>query len=619
MSYSRAVILFSVFLLLFSGLVAPCTAAQTPAGDTSPARVAILPFAMNTPANLNYLQNGIRDMLSSRLSWQGKVQVVDKSEADKAARGAKEISQSEAMRIGAGLKADYVLYGSITSTGQSVSIDAKMVSVSGKMEPVSFYAQTKTLDDIMPQVNLFAQQINQKVFGKPEEKAQAASAEAEAAATRNPELLLPGAIAPEGDKISYLNPNFVEVTPEGTLRQPGMWRSQDFQGGILGMDLGDVDGDGKAEAVAIQMRKLTVYKKENQGLRPVATFEGTAVDRFVWVSVVDLYHEGKAYIFLTNLRTRNSSQPLGDTARDPIDQGQDVSSYVLSVSGGKIKVVADGLPYFLNAVHFGPRGKVLIGQKQGDKYQGAFTEGIFEMQLRGNSLVPGPAVSAPKQVNVFNFAKADIKNDRLDSIIMMDNSHQLRILSTSGEQIWRGRGIWGATTNSFEAKVEDRRWNMVDLFAIPSPILIADVRNNGIPEIVLNRNTTSFDQWLPNSMKVFDRGEIVSLSWDNMGLIENWKTRELDGQVTSLRIGDLDGSGRQQLVISMVYAKDLLKLDDARSVIFSYDLNVKQGPVAKPAPDERETVPIKASTDTNTKSQSDQSGPDMSRRRSGQY
>ena len=195
MSYSRAVILFSVFLLLFSGLVAPCTAAQTPAGDTSPARVAILPFAMNTPANLNYLQSGIRDMLSSRLSWQGKVQVVDKSEADKAARGAKEISQSEAMRIGAGLKADYVLYGSITSTGQSVSIDAKMVSVSGKMEPVSFYAQTKTLDDIMPQVNLFAQQINQKIFGKPEENPQAASAEAEALATRNPELLLKDAAA----------------------------------------------------------------------------------------------------------------------------------------------------------------------------------------------------------------------------------------------------------------------------------------------------------------------------------------------------------------------------------------------------------------------------------------
>ena len=79
----KSVTLFALFLL-FSGCVAPCMAA--PPGETGPVKVAILPFTMNTPANLNYLQSGIRDMLASRLSWQGKVQVVDKSETDKAAR-----------------------------------------------------------------------------------------------------------------------------------------------------------------------------------------------------------------------------------------------------------------------------------------------------------------------------------------------------------------------------------------------------------------------------------------------------------------------------------------------------------------------------------------------------
>jgi hypothetical protein len=57
----------------------------------------------------------------------------------------------------------------------------------------------------MPQINLFAQQVNQKVFGKPEEKTQAASAEAQAEAdvlaTRNPEMLLQGATG-GGDKVS---------------------------------------------------------------------------------------------------------------------------------------------------------------------------------------------------------------------------------------------------------------------------------------------------------------------------------------------------------------------------------------------------------------------------------
>ncbi len=79
------------------------------AGEAGSTRVAILPFAMNTPASINYLQSGLRDMLSSRLLRQGKVEVVDKSEIDSAAKGTKEISQNEALRIGAALKADYVL------------------------------------------------------------------------------------------------------------------------------------------------------------------------------------------------------------------------------------------------------------------------------------------------------------------------------------------------------------------------------------------------------------------------------------------------------------------------------------------------------------------------------
>jgi TolB-like protein len=600
MSCNKVVTVSVLILFLFSGLAVPCMAAQTPAGgDTGPARVAILPFTMNTPANLNYLQSGIRDMLSSRLSWQGKVQVLDKSESDRAAKGAKELSQSEAVRIGAGLKVDYVLYGSITSTGQSVSIDAKMVPVSGKTEPVSFFAQTKSLDDVMPQVNMFAQQINQKIFGKPQDKSQQASAEAEAQATRNPELLLPGAIG-GGDKISYLNPNFIEVTPEGALRQPGLWRSQDFQGGILGMDVGDLDGDGKAEIVTMQVRKLIIYKKENQGLRQIAQFEGTAVDRFIWVSVADIYRDGKAYIFLTNLRTRNSSNAQVDSARDRADQSDDISSFVLSLSGGKLQVVAKNVPYFMNAVHLGPRGKVLIGQKQGGKYENAFTGPICELQLHGSSVVQGPAVSLPKEANVFNFAKADLNNDRLEKLVMLDDTHKLTIVNPGGDLVWRGTGVWGATTNAFEAKVEDRRWSMVEMFAIPTPILITDLRKTGIPEIVTCRNTTSFDQWMPQSMKYYDRGEIVSLSWDNLGLTENWKTRELNGQVTSLRLGDLEGTGKQQLVISMVYPKDLLKLWDARSVIFTYDLNVREGPPPpKPVKDEKETVPLQAENPTN--------------------
>ena len=374
----------ALFLLFFSGLTVPCMATDATGRDGS-AVVAILPFAMNTPGSLNFLQSGLRDMLASRLSWQGKVRVVDRSEIDRAAKGTKEITQSEALRIGAALKADYVLYGSITGTGQSVRIDAKMAPVSGRTEPVSLSAQTQSLDEVMPQVNLLAEKINQKVFGKPEEKTQSVSAEAEELATRNPELLMSEPSNPEdrilpaktlsdktsadktppdkapAAKTSIFNSGFFKAKPKDPQSQSDFWRSQDLQGAIIGMDVGDVDGDGNDEIVTVQAKKLIVYKKEKEGLRAVGTFEGATVDSFVWVSVADANGEGKPYIYLTNLRTGNAS-----------GQGVDVYSYVLTFSGGNVHVVAEGIPYYLNAVHLGRRGKVLVGQKMGHKDRSPF-------------------------------------------------------------------------------------------------------------------------------------------------------------------------------------------------------------------------------------------------------
>jgi hypothetical protein len=450
-----------------------------------------------------------------------------------------------------------------------------MAPVSGKTEPVSFYAQTKSLDDVMPQVNLLAQQINQKVFGKPEEKTQSVSAEAEELATRNPELLLLEAATSAGktsadktsaDKTSVVSRKFVKVNPEGPQNQSDFWRSQDLQGAIIGMDVGDVDGDGQDEIVAVQAKRLTVYKKEKESLRAVGTFEGTPVDSFVWVSVAGAHGEDKPYIYLTNLRTGNASS-----------QGVDVYSYVLTFSGGNVQVVAEGIPYYLNAVHLGQRGKVLVGQKRGHKDQSPFGGGIFEMQLRGNALVPGPEVSTPSgaHMNVFNFAKADIKNDKVDEFIQVDDHFIPHILDASGKQVWIGDGIWGATTNSFEFKIEEHLWRKATYYAIPSPILIADLRHNGTSEIVVNRNTAKSEKYLANSRKYYNLGQIVALSWGKKGLTENWETKELNGQVTSLRIGSLGGKDKNQLVVSVVYAKDVYKLKEARSVIFTYDLNVK--------------------------------------------
>lgn len=578
---SRSTVIMIVLALFAAPLLmnTPACLAAQPAGV--PVRVAILPFSMHTPPDLAYLQNGIRDMLTSRLAWQGKVQVIDRSATEQAVKGARgDVSLGEAVRIGGALKADYVLFGSLTALGQAISIDAKMAPVSGTGEPLSLYAQTRSMDEVIPQINQFAQQINQKVFARPDESARTAAAEAEALSTRNPELLVPGTMV-AGDRISYLNPNFIEVTPEDSLRQSGLWRSQTFQGGIIAMDIGDFTGDGRQEIVTATFNKITVYRKENQGLKVIGTFNGTNVDHFLWVVGADTNRDGKDRIFVTNLKKLNttraaqSDSALGDPGYNII-----LSSFALSLEGGRLELIADNIPYFLNALPFGKRGKILLGQAKGSINEGPFKGDIYEMQLRGTSLVPTVSLNVPTRCNIFNFARADINNDKMEETIVIDKSNKMVILNSAGELIWRGDRIFAATTNTFEGKVEDRRFNLVDLYAIPSPIVVADINKDGIPEIIVNRSTSNVDKFLPDSMKSYDKSEIVSFSWDQMGLVENWKTREISGMVTGVRLGDLNGDGTTELVASLVLAKDLLKLWESKSTIFSYDLNVSPSKTA---------------------------------------
>lgn len=573
---SGTCVAFSVPLIFFMFMCSPGSFAAESAA--APARVAILPFTMHTPGNLQYLQDGIRDMLTSRLAWQGKVVVVDRAATDQAVRGSRgDISPEDALRIGRSLKADYVLHGSITAIGQTVSIDSKMASVAGKGEPLILSTQTRSLDDVIPQINMFARSINNKIFSRPGEEGGSQVAEADSLGNRNPELLIPGAMV-AGDRISYINPNFIEITSEAALRQSGLWRSQTFNGGLVGMDVGDVDGDGKVELVCITARQVFVMRKEVDALRTIAAYSGASTDRFLWVSVVDVNRDGKAQIFVTNLKRKNEVAPQQDRSNASRGFTEELASFALTMTGGKLQTISKPAPYFLNAVEFPTRGKILLGQEKGQPEDGPFTKDIREMILKGDRLVPSSPVNLPKQCNVFNFARADINNDGSEETLVINSDNELVAYNSGGGIMWKGNNLFGATTNSFEGRVIDRRYNQIDMFCIPVPILVTDLNQDGIKEIIVSRSIESLGRFLPQGLKYFDRGEIVSLSWDNAGMVENWKTREISGMVTSIRIADANNDGTRELVSSLVLAKDFLKLWESKSSIFSYDLNVSPAP-----------------------------------------
>ena len=150
------------------------------------------------------------------------------------------------------------------------------------------------------------------------------------------------------------------------------------------MDIGDVDGDGRQEVVTVSQEKVTVFQRQESALKTLANFSGNNMQRFLWVSLADSNRDGKDEIYVTSLRRHNL---FGNTS-DSIVQGADVtwviSSFVLNYRDGKLEVVCDKQPYFLNALAFPKKSKMLLGQEIGsDK---SLKPVIYEMQLQGQSL-----------------------------------------------------------------------------------------------------------------------------------------------------------------------------------------------------------------------------------------
>lgn len=130
-------------------------------------KVAIIPFMIHSQENLDYLREGIHDMIASRIAIQEKVLVVQQSVVERALYDEKpmRLDEAAAMKIGARIGADYVILGSITKIRDNVSLDAYLLSITEEKNPVVLNFRPKSMDDLMVKIGEFAQEIGYRITG----------------------------------------------------------------------------------------------------------------------------------------------------------------------------------------------------------------------------------------------------------------------------------------------------------------------------------------------------------------------------------------------------------------------------------------------------------------------
>jgi TolB-like protein len=539
--------------------------------------VTVLPFTLHSSENIEYVKQGIGDMLITRIAVPNKIEVTGKDVVSEELKktSVKEISLADVYNIGKSLKSDYVVWGSITKIGNSISVDGKLVDIASAKSDVGFFTQSPNMDEVIPKINDFSQRIVQHILGTVPPVVGAAPAAdtvstAAPGTSRESQIIAGMRSGKKGTLTSIINPEYINA-PDPFNRR-GFWMSQQFTTEFKGMDIGDVNGDGLNEVVTIDAHNVYIYQKIGNALKLLQKIPGKSYDSYLGVDVADINKNGIKEIIVTSIN------------------GGNLDSFVLEYKDGKYIQIASDIPYLLRVIDTPSGIPLLLGQELGFGMSKTFETQIYEIVYRDGKYVTGEKMKIPIGLSVYGLTIDNIGSgggekviafDELDYLCIFDktNKNLSRIMTFGGshkEIVWRSDDVYGGSHNFLanydEQRATDQERDEKRAYLNPR-IHTYDLNNDGKKEIILVKNLSSSGRILAN-IKLFTASEVYNLEWDGLGLAENWRTKKINGYVADYMIKDIDNDGKPEIVLALVLSVGGSLKD--RSVIVVYKLDTAQ-------------------------------------------
>ena len=552
-------------ILIALGILILTAAFSTPEAQQQK-KIAILPFSVNSSENISYIRDGIWDMLISRVTVGGKTNVLSKSSVLEAMdkNQKKDLSEADASAIGKRLKADYVVWGSITKIGDSLSLDGKLLDVASSQSPVTLFEQTRGMNEVIPKINDFSQRIRSHATGEAlaVPSAPAPTAPSPAAVATVGAAAGAGAAAATGTsqetdivtgmrkgKTTYtgiINPDFI-TTPESPGKK-GFWMSPKYGTEFKGLDIGDVNGDGLNEVVVIDNNNVYIYQRKENEFKLLKKITGGTYEKYLGVDIADVNGNGIPEIFVTSINR------------------QTIDSFVLEYRNGNYEVIAKGLSYMMRAINTTGTPR-LLGQILSNDPQNVFINPIHTIAWENGKYVLSEKLQIPQGLSVYGVTMDAVDGTGVERVLTFDRNDYLRIyektnkllihLQTvmgSPELLWRSDEVYGGSNNIFTPAFAAGTRSMADnpdsIYMNPR-ILTYDLNKDGKKEVVVIKNLSAMGRVLKN-MPLFTSSEVYNLEWDGIGLAEVWRTKKISGYVADYQIRDIDNDGQDEIVMALV-------------------------------------------------------------------
>jgi hypothetical protein len=538
--------------------------------------VAVLPWNVNGPAEVSYLGGALTDMISSRVGSNEVVEIVRKDLVTKAAGNydLKNIGGKEAVKLGRELNADFLLYGSVSVLGESISLDANILNVdSGEISPlyssglsvasVVKMAQTLSgdaLKTIRFQGRLAKPDLSYTGKFKDVKKEADNVIKVKAVVAPGVELAKPADIM-EVDSGGDAPEPVVVITRkigEKTLKR----RSSNLDGFFVSMTGADLDGDGFDEIFMISDEKLLIANFGLEGLKIIKEFSFPAQEQNISLSSGDSDRDGRDEVYLARLV-----------------RGKPASLSIEYLNGSYV-VNDTGLNYFLRVIEIEGEGGELLAQ--GFKPESGFFRKILRIKKDGKSYTENGKFDIPKSVarsGLSNFQIIDIDKDGTNEIVTLGKRGNLTVYKADAnskfKEYFRSPESYGGSLNELQRpETVGYEYSVAyDPYYMPSEIKYGDFDSDGVEEIMVKRNVAGGLGKLAKKVMFYKSGSLHRLSWNVALFEEEWKTRDISGYIADFMIADLDGDGTNEATMIVVEnLGNMFKRDKMHSYLLSYSI-----------------------------------------------
>lgn len=535
--------------------------------------IAVLPFSVHSAENIDYIRQGIEDMLRSRLSLNEKMTVVGKDVLQPLLKetAGKEMTSAFVSETAKKTRADYVVWGSLTKIGAAINIDGKLFDVAANSPAVNISSQCG-LDEIIPQINDFAARITSQILGvqplaaagQPSSQEIIVSRKPSPAATRESEIISSMGKGKKGTFTSSINPYFINA--EQPLDRKTFWKSQQFSNEFKGIDIGDVNGDGLNETVFIDVNTIFIYQKKGNDFKLLQQLKGKRYDNYIALDVADINGNGIKEIIVSSYAE------------------QTVDSFVVEYANGKYETIASSLPWFLRVIQNGDSEPVLLGQRRG--LDDPFDTPVYQISWSQGKYQEGKKMKIPQGLSIYGLTMDSMGGSGAERIIALNSDDYLCIFEQtvkplskvlvfggSEEFLWKSEEPFGGSNTTIEPinKTQSGESDVRTWF-INSRIITYDTNKDGKREIILPKNISSSGRMFQN-LKLFTNAEVYNLEWDGLGIVESWKTKKISGYIADYQFKDIDNDGENDIVLALVVSTGGSL--QGRSVIVSYSLKTE--------------------------------------------